>query len=62
MRGAGKRGRKEGIRICQELLLEAHGLVQGIYVMPTLERYDSVMEIMQALPQKAVPAVIPARL
>jgi methionine synthase / methylenetetrahydrofolate reductase (NADH) len=53
MRGAGKRGRREGIRICQELLLEAHGLVQGIYVMPTLERYDSVMEIMQALPQKA---------
>lgn len=53
MRGAGKRGRKEGIRICQELLLEAHGLVQGIYVMPTLERYDSVMEIMQALPQQA---------
>ncbi|MEP7198559.1 MAG: methylenetetrahydrofolate reductase, partial [Chloroflexota bacterium] len=50
MRGSGKRGRKEGIRICQELLLEAHELVQGVYVMPTLERYESVMEIMEALP------------
>jgi methionine synthase I (cobalamin-dependent)/5,10-methylenetetrahydrofolate reductase len=51
MRGAGKRGRREGIRICQELMLEARELVQGVYVMPTLERYDSVMEIMEVLPR-----------
>ena len=49
MRGAGTRGRKEGVQICRELLLESRSLIQGIYVMPTFERYDSVMEIMEVL-------------
>jgi methionine synthase / methylenetetrahydrofolate reductase(NADPH) len=49
MRAAGTRGRKEGVQICRELLLESRSLIQGIYVMPTFERYDSVMEIMEVL-------------
>ncbi len=50
MRAAGKAGRSEGVRICQELLLESHPLIHGIYVMPTLERFESVLQIIEALP------------
>ena len=49
MRAAGKGARKEGIHICQELLLEARAQIQGVYVMPMMERYESVMEIMEVL-------------
>jgi homocysteine S-methyltransferase len=49
MRRAGARGRREGVQICRELLQEARPMIQGIYVMPTFERFESVMEIMEVL-------------
>ncbi len=48
MRGASDE-RREGIRIAQEALEQLQPLVQGIYVMPMLGRYDSAAEVIEVV-------------
>lgn len=49
MRLAGAEGRKEGIKMTQELLHEVRSLVQGVYIMPSFGRYEVAAEVMEAL-------------
>jgi homocysteine S-methyltransferase len=48
MRGAAD-DRREGIRIAQQALEELQPLVQGVYVMPMLGRYDSAAEVIEVV-------------
>jgi len=49
MRLAGAEGRREGVAMAQELLLEARELVQGVYVMPSFDRYELAAEVLEVL-------------
>ncbi len=49
MKLAGSEGRKEGVRMAQELLREVKGLVNGVYIMPSFGRYEVAAEVLQAL-------------
>lgn len=53
---AGDRGREEGIRMAQDLLLELKELVQGVYIMPAFGRYDTAAEVISVLRQPASPS------
>jgi 5,10-methylenetetrahydrofolate reductase len=45
MRLAGDGGRREGIKIAQELLLELRDLAAGAYLMPPFGRFDTAAEV-----------------
>ncbi|HEV2527784.1 MAG TPA: bifunctional homocysteine S-methyltransferase/methylenetetrahydrofolate reductase [Thermomicrobiales bacterium] len=49
MRRAGADGRKEGVRMAQDLLLEAEPQVQGVYIMPSFGRYEVAAEVIGVL-------------
>ncbi len=49
MRRAGADGRREGVRMAQDLLLEARPQVQGIYIMPSFGRYEVAAEVLEVL-------------
>jgi homocysteine S-methyltransferase len=51
MRLAGPNGRREGVRMAQELLLELKELpyVQGVYLMPSFGRYEVACEVLDVL-------------
>lgn len=49
MRLAGPDGRKEGVKMAQELLREVRGLVDGVYIMPSFGRYEVAAEVITAL-------------
>ncbi len=49
MKAAGPEGRKEGVRIAQELLREVRDLINGVYIMPSFGRYEVAVEVMEAL-------------
>jgi homocysteine S-methyltransferase len=51
MRLAGANGRKEGVAMAQELLMELKGLphVQGVYLMPSFGRYELACEVLEVL-------------
>ncbi|QBD82157.1 bifunctional homocysteine S-methyltransferase/methylenetetrahydrofolate reductase [Ktedonosporobacter rubrisoli] len=49
MKAAGDHGHEEGLTLAQELLAEAHGYVQGVYLMPSYRRYDVVSELTKML-------------
>jgi homocysteine S-methyltransferase len=51
MRLAGPDGRREGVRMAQELLLEAREVVQGVYIMPSFDRYELAAEVLDVLPR-----------
>jgi homocysteine S-methyltransferase len=51
---AGDKGREEGIRMAQDLLLELKDLAQGVYLMPAFGRYDTAAEIISVLKQPAL--------
>lgn len=42
-------GRKEGIQIAREALLELRECLQGVYVMPMFGRFDSAAEVIEGL-------------
>ena len=44
MRLAGNRGRAEGVKLAQELILQARDSVHGIYIMPSFGRYEVAAE------------------
>jgi methionine synthase / methylenetetrahydrofolate reductase(NADPH) len=52
MERAGAEGRKEGIKMAQELLLQLMCLprVQGVYLMPSFGRYEVACEVLDVLP------------
>jgi homocysteine S-methyltransferase len=47
--GSGAAGREEGIRIAREALAAFRDRVQGVYVMPPFERYDTAVEVVAGL-------------
>jgi homocysteine S-methyltransferase len=49
MKLAGSGGRKEGIKMAQELLLEVKSLVNGVYIMPSFGRYEVAADVLSAL-------------
>ncbi len=51
MERAGADGRKEGVRMAQELLLELMELpkVQGVYLMPSFGRYEVACEVLEVV-------------
>jgi len=56
MRRAGAEGRREGVKMAQELLLELRPLVQGVYIMPSFGRYEVAAEVIEVLEREAVAA------
>ena len=53
MRDGGDRGIEIGIEQCRKLLLEARGLVEGAYLMPSFGRYEVVARVAEAVLQPA---------
>ncbi|MDQ5851584.1 MAG: bifunctional homocysteine S-methyltransferase/methylenetetrahydrofolate reductase [Chloroflexota bacterium] len=49
MQAAGADGRKEGVKMAQELLREVRDLVHGVYIMPSFGRYEVAVEVIEAL-------------
>lgn len=49
LRAAGEHGHEEGLLLAQELLTQARSLVQGVYLMPSYRRYDTVAELTRML-------------
>ena len=55
MRDAGSDGRHAGVRMAQDLLVEAQPYVQGVYIMPSFGRYEVAAEVLRAV---AAPAPV----
>ncbi len=55
MERAGAEGRKEGVKMAQELLLELMALpkVQGVYLMPSFGRYEVACEVLDVVKREA---------
>ena len=60
---AGAEGRKEGVKMAQELLLELMELpkVQGVYLMPSFGRYEVACEVLDVVKDRAADAAIAHR-
>jgi 5,10-methylenetetrahydrofolate reductase len=56
MRLAGADGRREGVKMAQELLQELRPLVQGVYLMPSFGRYEVAAEVLDILQRDSIPA------
>ncbi len=52
MREAGDRGPAEGIAIAKEIIAAARGGVQGIYLIPSFDRYEAVVELVEELKER----------
>ncbi len=52
MRDAGEHGHSVGLQLAQELLQEARGMIQGVYLTPSYGRYDVVSELTRMLKTK----------
>jgi methionine synthase / methylenetetrahydrofolate reductase (NADH) len=59
MRLAGSQGRSEGVKIAQELLLEARDMVHGVYIMPSFGRYEMAASVLDALAHRELTAALP---
>src|SRR5262249_41228531 len=49
LKAAGENGQEEGLRVAQELLEQARGFIQGVYLQPSYRRYDVVTELIKTL-------------
>ncbi len=49
MRAAGANAREEGVLLAQEMLAEARDLFQGVYLMPSYNRHEMALEVLQVL-------------
>ena len=49
MRRAGPDGRREGVRMAQELLADLRPHAQGVYLMPSFGRYEVAAEVLEIL-------------
>ncbi len=56
MERAGAEGRREGVKMAQELLLELMEMpkVQGVYLMPSFGRYEVACEVLDVIPRATV--------
>ena len=52
MKDAGERGIEEGIKLAQELLIDAKDYVAGTYLMPSFGRYEVCGELVKVLEDK----------
>src|SRR5262245_5210511 len=52
--GNGEAGRKAGIEIAQEALLDARPMVQGTYIMPPFNRFEMALKVIEVLPEFSV--------
>ncbi len=54
MERAGPDGRREGVKMAQDLLLELKEMpkVQGVYLMPSFGRYEVACEVLDVLPRE----------
>jgi methionine synthase I (cobalamin-dependent)/5,10-methylenetetrahydrofolate reductase len=59
MRLAGSQGRTEGVKIAQELLLEARDRVHGVYIMPSFGRYEVAASVLDALSHRDLTVALP---
>ncbi len=53
MRRAGDNGRAEGLKIASELWSELLEFAQGVYIMPSFGRYDTVAELLEQVKVRA---------
>ena len=49
MRRAGADGRREGVKMAQDLLERLRPLVQGVYLMPSFGRYEVAAEVLEII-------------
>jgi homocysteine S-methyltransferase len=49
LKAAGEHGHEEGMQVAQELLQQARGFIQGVYLQPSYRRYDVVTELIKTL-------------
>ncbi len=49
MRAAGPDGRREGVKMAQQLLLDLLPVAQGVYLMPSFGRYEVAAEVLEVL-------------
>jgi methionine synthase / methylenetetrahydrofolate reductase(NADPH) len=61
MRLAGNQGRAEGVKLAQELILQARDSVHGIYIMPSFGRYEVAAETASVVTDRSLTASLPAR-
>ncbi|MEA2527681.1 MAG: methionine synthase / methylenetetrahydrofolate reductase [Thermomicrobiales bacterium] len=54
MRRAGADGRREGVKMAQELLAALESHAQGVYIMPSFGRYEVAAEVLEVLRQPAM--------
>ena len=54
MRLAGPDGRREGVKMAQELLQALQPHVQGVYLMPSFGRYEVAAEVLEVLEREPV--------
>jgi methionine synthase / methylenetetrahydrofolate reductase(NADPH) len=54
MRLAGADGRREGVKMAQELLSALEEQAQGVYIMPSFGRYEVAAEVLEVLRQPAM--------
>lgn len=59
MRLAGNEGRREGVKLAQEMVLQARELVHGIYIMPSFGRYEVAAEVLDVLEDRRLLAPLP---
>jgi homocysteine S-methyltransferase len=59
MRLAGNNGRREGVKISQELLEEARDEVHGVYIMPSFHRYEVAAEVLEVVGDRRLTAALP---
>ena len=60
MRKAGKDGRRVGVEIAQELLLEARDEVHGVYIMPSFHRYETAAQVLDVVRDRRLTAALPS--
>jgi methionine synthase / methylenetetrahydrofolate reductase(NADPH) len=58
MRLAGNQGRAEGIKLAQELILEARDAVHGIYIMPSFGRYEVAAETASVITDRSLASTL----
>lgn len=58
MRRAGADGRREGVKMAQELLLALEEHAQGTYIMPSFGRYEVAAEVLEVLRQPAMAGAV----
>jgi len=56
MREAGDAGLAEGLAIARETVAAARGAVQGVYLIPSFNRYDVAAELVEELKGERVAA------